>query len=173
MCRVIYNFPLLCFNLTTICGKWHKRKQKKKKKTSQIISTLIISRRCNQKNKKTNSFFIFKQQLPCYLVSECAITINLHAGKICLGQTMNMTKCEIPQPLSMSHFPGSCWGKAGRIDPLSTAFGRRVAHFFFFLHGNLSTFSRPKSYGSHVPLERIQETTHTHEKQKELKAVTV
>lgn len=23
-------------------------------------------------------------------------------------QTMNMTKCEIPQPLSRSHFPGSC-----------------------------------------------------------------
>lgn len=132
MCRVIYNFPLLCFNLTTICGTRRKRKQKKKKKNSQIISTLIISRRCiKKKKKKTNSFFIFKQQLPCYLVSECAITINLHAGKICLGQTMNMTKCEIPQPLSMSHFPGSCWGKAGRIDPLSTAFGRRVAQFFF------------------------------------------
>lgn len=25
-------------------------------------------------------------------------------------QTMNVTKCEIPQPLSRSHFPGSCWG---------------------------------------------------------------
>lgn len=45
-------------------------------------------------------------------------------------QTMNMTKCEIPQPLSRSHFPGSCWG-AGKIDALSTAFGRRVAQFLF------------------------------------------
>lgn len=51
-------------------------------------------------------------------------------------QTMNMTKCEIPQPLSRSHFPGSCRG-AGKIDPLSTAFGRRAAHFFsqaIYLH---------------------------------------
>lgn len=44
-------------------------------------------------------------------------------------QTMNMTKCENPQPLSRSHLPGSCWG-AGKIDPLSTAFGRRVSQFF-------------------------------------------
>lgn len=133
MCRVIYNFPLLCFNLTTICGTRRKRKQKKKKKKnlSDYININYIKKMHQKKKKKTNSFFIFKQQLPCYLVSECAITINLHAGKICLGQTMNMTKCEIPQPLSMSHFPGSCWGKAGRIDPLSTAFGRRVAQFFF------------------------------------------
>lgn len=106
-------------------------KKRKKKNLSDYININYIKKMHQKKKKKTNSFFIFKQQLPCYLVSECAITINLHAGKICLGQTMNMTKCEIPQPLSMSHFPGSCWGKAGRIDPLSTAFGRRVAHIFF------------------------------------------
>lgn len=105
--------------------------KRKKKNLSDYININYIKKMHQKKKKKTNSFFIFKQQLPCYLVSECAITINLHAGKICLGQTMNMTKCEIPQPLSMSHFPGSCWGKAGRIDPLSTAFGRRVAQFFF------------------------------------------
>lgn len=49
---------------------------------------------------------------------------------------MNMTKCEIPQPLSRSHFPGSCW-EAGKIDPLSTAFGRRVVQFLsqaIYLH---------------------------------------
>lgn len=70
-------------------------------------------------------------------------------------QTMNMTKCEISQPLSRSHFPSSCWG-AEKIDPLSTAFGRRVAQFLF--PGNLSTFSQSKSHGSFIPLECIWKT---------------
>lgn len=115
-----------------------------------------------KKIKKTNSFFIFKQQLPCYLVSECAITINLHAGKICLGPNNEHDKMwNSPASLNVS-FPWQLLGEAGRIDPLSTAFGRRVAHtfFFFLLHGNLSTFSQPKSHGSRVPLSK-RRRTHT------------
>lgn len=61
---------------------------------------------------------------------------------------MNMTKCEIPKPLSRSHFHGSCW-RAGKIDPLSTAFGRTVAQFLF--PGNLSKFSQSELYGSFIP----------------------
>lgn len=78
---------------------------------------------------------------------------------------MNMTKCEIPQPLSRSHFPGSCWG-AAKIDPLSTAFGRRAAHFFsqtIYLHSvspsckaalslfNVSKRQKKKKYKLNAP----------------------
>lgn len=73
-------------------------------------------------------------------------------------QTMNVTKCEIPQPLSRSHFPGSCW-REGKIEDLSTAFGKRFAQFFIlFFQGNLSTFSKSKLHGSFIPLKCIWET---------------
>lgn len=63
-------------------------------------------------------------------------------------QTMNMTKCEIPKPISRSHFHGSCW-RAGKIDPQPTAFGRRVVQFLF--PANLSKFSQSESYRSFIP----------------------
>lgn len=56
-------------------------------------------------------------------------------------QTMNMTKCETPQPLSRSQLPGS------RKDGCSISSMWEESRTIFCPPGNLSTFSQPESYG--------------------------